>query len=101
MDPEPNCVMRRVHLDDVHGELEHPLGFLVPGHDGPQVGHCLAVVLGVGDCGERVQPAVILSNRDDVCPFSRICVNSHDGVVTRMMSLGRVQICCRRWRTIS
>ena len=83
--------MRRVHSDDIHSELEHPLRLLVSGHNGSQVGHCLAIVLGVGDCGERVQPAVILSNRDDVSPFFRVCVNPHDDVYEQVEKVDKFQ----------
>ncbi len=65
----PNCVMCRIHIDNVRGELEHSFGFLVPGHDGSEVGHGLAIVVRVCDGGEGVRTAVILGYRDNVGPF--------------------------------
>lgn len=34
---KPDGVVSRVHFDDVHGEPEHAVGLLIPGHNGPQV----------------------------------------------------------------
>lgn len=49
----------------------------VLGHDGPEVGHGFAVVFCVGDGGERVGPAVVLGDGDDVGPVGRVGEFAH------------------------
>ena len=48
--------------------VEDTLRVLVGGHDGAQVGHCFFIFGGVGDCGERVGPAFVGGEWDDIGP---------------------------------
>lgn len=94
----PDGIMGGVHADDILREREDSSGFLVFGHDGAQVRHGLAVVLGVCDCGERVGPAVILSDGNDVGPTLRVGVDAHCGRGQRfdmmLLEFDRVKYLC-------
>lgn len=73
----PDSIMRRVHANDILGQRQDSFGLLVFTHDSPQVGHGLAVVFCVCDCGERVGAAVILRDWNNVGPIIRVGVHAH------------------------
>jgi hypothetical protein len=66
--------MSRVHRNDVLSQAQNALTELVAGHDGAQVAHGLAVLVGIGYGSQRVQPALILGQRLDVCPRGIVVV---------------------------
>jgi hypothetical protein len=76
--------MCRVHADDVLCKPQHPVAELALRHDRAQVAHGFAVLVGVRDCGQRVQAAVVLRQRLYVCPRLVVMVESrHSLLVAR------------------
>ena len=52
--------MRRVHADDIFGQLEHSRGQVVDCYAAAQVGHGFAIAVAVGDYCEGVGAVVLL-----------------------------------------
>lgn len=69
--------MRRIHRNNILGESQDSFRLLILGHDGPQIRHGLAVFVRVRDGSERVGPAVILGDGDDVGPIGGVGVGAH------------------------
>ena len=78
---EPDCIMCRIHLDDVRCQTEDPLRLLVVCHDGSKIGHGFAVLLSVGNGCKRVWASVVLGDGDDIFPLFGVGVFSHLAVI--------------------